>query len=138
MKKHLIGIALACSFISACSLFKADDKITNRTDYQQYLLVDREKAKLNWIDKEIAFWQKRFISTPDDMVARTKIASLLTQRFSYSGRINEIHQADSLYQLVNLLNRKNSSSTFRYRWQPTPLPNINFCRRNYILTRRYF
>jgi len=113
MKKHILGITLLFSLISSCSLFTQNDKITNLKDYEQYLQPGKEKVQLKKIDSEIAFWQKRFSSSSDDIVARTKIASLFTQRFSYSGNIHEIHQADSIYQLVNHLNRKNSSGTFR-------------------------
>ena len=113
MKKQILGITLLFFLLSSCSLFKRDDKVTNRKDYEQYLQPGKEKIQLKKIDSEIAFWQKRFTKSSDDIVARAKIASLFTQRFSYSGNIHEIHQADSIYQLVNHLNRKNSSGTFR-------------------------
>jgi len=113
MKKQILGITLLFFLLSSCSLFKRDDKVTNREDYEQYLQPGKEKIQLKKIDSEIAFWQKRFTKSSDDIVARAKIASLFTQRFSYSGNIHEIHQADSIYQLVNHLNRKNSSGTFR-------------------------
>ncbi len=112
MKKHILGITLLF-LLSSCSLFKQDDTITNRKDYEQYLQPGKERVQLKKIDTEIAFWQKRFSTSSDDIVARAKIAGLFTQRFSYSGNIHEIHQADSIYQLVNHLNRKNSSGTFR-------------------------
>ena len=113
MKKQLLGITLIFSLLNFCTLFKQEDKITNREDYEQYLNPAKEKVQLKRIDTEIAFWQERFRSSSDDIVARAKIASLLTQRFSYSGDIHELHRADSIYHLVNNLNRKNSSGTFR-------------------------
>ena len=113
MKKQILGITLVFSLFSSCSLFKQDDKITNQEDYDQFLNPGKEKVQLKKIDSEISFWQERFRSSSDDIVARAKIASLLAQRFSYSGNIYELHRADSIYKLVNQLNRKNSSGTFR-------------------------
>ena len=113
MKRLFLGATLVTLFFSSCSLFNRNEKITDRKDYQQYLEPRIEKTQLKKIDTEISFWKKRFNSTPDDLVSRNKLASLLTQRFSYSGNVQEVHQADSLYQLVNQLNRKNSSGTFR-------------------------
>lgn len=113
MKGLSLGVTLIVFFFASCSFFDRQIKITDIKDYGQYLQPVAEKKQLNRIDAEIDFWGKRFVSASDDIVARTKIASLLTQRFSYSGNVQEIHQADSLYRLVNDLNRKNSSGTFR-------------------------
>ena len=65
------------------------------------------------IDEEIKFWKKRFDRNADDIVSRTKIASLLGKRFARSGNIKELHQSDSLYKLVLAYNRTTSSSTYR-------------------------
>ena len=113
MKRLLLGTTLITLFFSSCSLFHRNEKITDSKDYQQYLEPQSERVQLKKIDTEISFWQKRFRTTSDDLLSRNKLASLLTQRFSYSGNVQEVHQADSLYQLVNQINRKNSSGTFR-------------------------
>jgi Tfp pilus assembly protein PilF len=113
MKKYFASIVTLISLfiLYACSLKKGNDKIVTAADYKKYLRTSSNS--LNKIDAEIQFWQNRFIKTPDDIIARSKIAGLLCQRFQYSGNIREIHEADSLYQLVNHLNRSNNSSTFR-------------------------
>jgi predicted Zn-dependent protease len=104
---HLF-IAVVCLIISGCG----SKQTTHFNDYAKYL-QEVTHSRLVGIDEEIGYWQKRFVQTPDDIIARTKIASLLTQRFSYSANIAELHAADSLYQLVNQLNRINSSATYR-------------------------
>ena len=99
--------------LSSCTFFSGNDPITSKMDYDQYLLPKNGNRQLKKVDTEIAFWMKRFEKAPDDLIARNKIASLYMQRFSYSGNVSEVHSADSLYQLVNQLNRNNSSGTFR-------------------------
>ncbi len=113
MIKYFLGAILVLWMCSSCSMLSTDRQITHSTDYQKYLQKRDESIQLKKIDSEILFWENRFKSAPDDIVSRTKIAALLMQRFSYSGNVHEVHEADSLYQLVNVLNRKNSSGTYR-------------------------
>lgn len=86
--------------------------ITNPKDYSRYL-QPTPNTRLQQIDEELGFWQNKQNKAPGDIIAETKIASLYTRRFSYSGNINEIHCADSLYRQVNYLNHTTSSGTFR-------------------------
>lgn len=86
--------------------------ITNPKDYSRYL-QPTQNARLQQIDEELGFWQKKLNKAPGDIISETKIASLYTRRFSYSGNIHEIHCADSLYRQVNYLNHTTSSGTFR-------------------------
>jgi tetratricopeptide (TPR) repeat protein len=87
--------------------------ITNPVDYSIYLQSTQHSGLIH-IDEEMAFWQKRLATAPAaDIIAQSKIAGLLTRRFSYSGNVAELHQADSLYRLVHVLNRTSSSGTFR-------------------------
>jgi tetratricopeptide (TPR) repeat protein len=85
--------------------------VTNKKDYQQYLQPSR--TKINFIDGEIVFWKKRLQENPGHTAAQLKIAGLLSQRFHYSGNINEIKQADSIYLLINQTQKKFSSSVYR-------------------------
>jgi tetratricopeptide (TPR) repeat protein len=91
---------------------KEERKITDVKDYERFLVHPPVKS-LQMIDEEIRFWKKRFERNPDDIVSRSKIASLLGKRFARSGNIRELHQSDSLYKLVLAYNRNTSSSTFR-------------------------
>jgi tetratricopeptide (TPR) repeat protein len=105
---YIITIALiSISFLSC------DKKIVNQADYLKYLTEPGTPSPLSKIDEEIKFWNSRLKQTPDDIIARAKFAGLLTRRFSYSGNIREVLDADSLYKLVNALNRINSSGTYR-------------------------
>lgn len=96
-------------FFAACR----QQPVTNPKDYVVYLQPPAHNTALQAIDQEIALWKGRLQATPDDMIAQSKIAGLLTRRFPYSGNILEIHRADSLYQIVNRINHINSSATWR-------------------------
>ncbi|MFL5745145.1 MAG: tetratricopeptide repeat protein [Niastella sp.] len=86
--------------------------ITNPKDYTAYL-HEQPNIRLQNINTELDFWKSKLTHAPGDIIAESKIAGLLTKRFGYSGDIHEIHQADSLYRVVNYLNHINSSGTFR-------------------------
>lgn len=95
--------------IICCLLFSCRQQpVTHPDDYKVYL-QPRANASLQHIDEELAFWKQR----PADIISQSKIAGLLTRRFSYSGNIEEVHRADSLYRKVNELNHTSSSGTFR-------------------------
>jgi tetratricopeptide (TPR) repeat protein len=99
----LIGL-----FITSCQ----QQPITNPNDYAAYLQA-QPNTRLQNINNELDFWKNKLTQSPGDIIAESKIAGLLTKRFGYSGDIHEIHQADSLYRVVNYLNHINSSSTYR-------------------------
>lgn len=89
--------------------------ITDPRDYSAYIDAANLPAnkKLHSLDEELAFWYQKLKNNPGDIASESKIAGLLTRRFTYSGNISEISEADSLYKLVNTLNRINSSGTYR-------------------------
>jgi tetratricopeptide (TPR) repeat protein len=89
-----------------------DKPVTNLNDYAAFL-QSPPNTRLQQIDEELSFWQNKLTNAPGDIIAESKIASLFAKRFSYSGNIAEIHQADSLYHQVNYLNHTTSSGTFR-------------------------
>ncbi len=107
---RLTILVLSILFIQSCKM--DEKKITNVRDYEQFLTQEPVRS-LKGIDEEIRFWKERFKLDPDDLVSRSKIASLLKKRFAHSGNIRELHQADSLYKLVLVLTKKNSSGTYR-------------------------
>jgi len=86
--------------------------VTNPKDYAAYL-QSPPNTRLQNINTELDFWKNKLTQAPGDIIAESKIAGLLTKRFGYSGDIHEIHQADSLYKVVNCLNHINSSGTYR-------------------------
>lgn len=105
MKKILYSLLI---LLTACR----QQNITNSKDYSRYL-QSTQNTRLQQIDAELSFWQNKLHNAPGDIISESKIASLYTRRFSYSGNINEIHCADSLYRQVNILNHTTSSGTFR-------------------------
>lgn len=110
MKRILYSITIVLIIISFLS---CDKKIVTQADYLKYLEEPGTPSHLSKIDEEIKFWNSRLKQIPDDIIARAKLAGLLTRRFSYSGNVREVLDADSLYKLVNALNRINSSGTYR-------------------------
>jgi tetratricopeptide (TPR) repeat protein len=109
MKKHVLPYVIALLVLSCGK----NEKITNPADYEIYFENNAPATKLAAIDSEISFWQKKLDKIDDDIVSRSKLAGLLERRFFYSGKIIEVHQADSLYKLVNRIQSKNSSGIFR-------------------------
>lgn len=105
-------LLLVFSGINLFSSCKNETSIINAADYNHYL-AKNESKKIIAIDTELAFWNNRLQINNNDIAAQSKIAGLLTRRFGYSGNIREIHTADSLYRVINHINRKLSSSTFR-------------------------
>lgn len=108
MKPIFYLLAAGALLATSCS----QQPVTNLNDYAVYL-QERPNTRLQNINTELAFWQNKLTHAPGDLIAESKIAGLLTKRFGYSGDIYEIHQADSLYRVVNYLNHLNSSGTFR-------------------------
>ena len=110
MKKIIIHAAICILLVTFYSCHQ--QPVTNPKDYAAYLTIPTNQ-QLQRIDTEMDFWKKRLAGNPGDMISESKIASLLTRRFAYSGAITEIHMADSLLQQVNNINRTSSSGTFR-------------------------
>jgi tetratricopeptide (TPR) repeat protein len=108
MKKFALFFALAF-LVLACGNRK---RIVDPADYTVYLQNITDK-KLKAIDSEISFWRNRLSKVEDDIISRSRLAGLLETRFSYSGRVTELHKADSIYKLVNQIQSLNSSGTFR-------------------------
>lgn len=107
--KHAILFSVVIVLFMACR----QQPVTNPKDYAAYLQPPVHHTALQDIDQEIALWKGRLQTMPDDMIAQSRIAGLLTKRFRYSGNIREVHRADSLYKIVNRINHINSSGTWR-------------------------
>jgi tetratricopeptide (TPR) repeat protein len=110
MKNFILYTSLLFVFSTIISC-KRNNPVTNKNDYAVYL--QPSSKKIIFIDGEIQFWTKRLQENPGHTAARLKIAGLLNQRFQYSGNINEIKRADSIYQIVNQLQKHFTSSVYR-------------------------
>ena len=109
MKLISLTLAALVTLFSSCR----QNTLVKPEDYNAYLPATGTHHHLDSINREISFWAKRFDASPDDIIARSKIAGLYNRKFMYSGDMTDIMKADSLYQLVNALNRTQSSGTFR-------------------------
>jgi tetratricopeptide (TPR) repeat protein len=109
----IIVSVLTTTVLVGVGILLNDDTVVKQADYERYIEYPAVSENMTAVDLETDFWNKRLQKTADDVVARAKIAGLLAKRFSYSGNIKEVIQADSLYQLVNQVNRINSSGTYR-------------------------
>lgn len=109
MKLNSLLIVMLLAVLASCR----QQTLVSPEDYNAYLPAGGTFRHTDSINREISFWSKRFASSPDDIIARSKIAGLYTKRFAYSGDMGDINRADSLYQLVSPLNRLQSSGTFR-------------------------
>jgi tetratricopeptide (TPR) repeat protein len=108
MKKLFPPLLIVLLTFASCQ----QSPITNPNDYAAYLQPS-PNTRLQQIDTELEFWTNKLAKAPGDIIAESKLAGLLTKRFSYSGNITEIHRADSLYRVVNAINHTTSSGTFR-------------------------
>jgi tetratricopeptide (TPR) repeat protein len=106
---HLLLLLLV--LITSCK----QETIVREKDYAEFIAVEKLETHKNLgnIDKELDFWSHRLATMPGDIASQVTIASLLRSRFSYSGNIKEIHQADSFYTTANVLTKTNSSSIYR-------------------------
>ena len=107
MKKFIFPIISSIILLSC-----RQQPVTNPKDYAIYL-QEQPNTHLQQINEELKFWESRLVNTPGDIISESKIAGLHTKRFAYSGNIKEVHEADSLYRQVNIVNHINSSGTFR-------------------------
>jgi tetratricopeptide (TPR) repeat protein len=103
--------ACIAMLIAACK--QNGDKIVNEEDYRSFISDTSQVKKLTETDTEISFWRHRLQLNKDDLAAKMKLASLLSARFDLSGNITELHSADSLYRVINQVNRFSSSATYR-------------------------
>jgi tetratricopeptide (TPR) repeat protein len=110
MKKISVYAFVLVAFCTIISC-KSNKPVTDKNDYAVYL--QPSSKKLNFIDGEIQFWTKRLQENPGHTAAQLKIAGLLSQRFQYSGNINEIKRADNIYQKINQLQKHFTSSVYR-------------------------
>jgi len=106
--KKIISFFIISLILLSCR----QQPVTNPKDYAIYL-QEQPNTHLQQINDELSFWKNRLAGTPGDIIAESKIAGLLTKRFAYSGNIKEVHEADSLYRVVNTINHINSSGTYR-------------------------
>jgi hypothetical protein len=111
MKKNVL---LLYGFLSFVLLHSCSEKpVTTIADYDKFLQAGTKNASLIQIEADRQFWQNRIEQNPGDITAHSKLAGILSARFAYSGKMEDLHASDSLYKIVNFYNRRTSSGTFR-------------------------
>ena len=98
-------------FIFACDT-KKQDQITNTSDYNKYLHVDGNES-LDFANKEIDFWQKKYDAAPNQKSYLGIIASKYATLFEYTGDIKNLYKTEDLLVQSNEANKYSKVSTIR-------------------------
>ncbi|SEA28950.1 Tetratricopeptide repeat-containing protein [Flavobacterium gillisiae] len=98
-------------FIFACDT-KKQNQITNTSDYNKYLNVDGNES-LDFANKEIDFWQKKYDAAPNQKSYLGIIASKYATLFEYTGDIKNLYKTEDLLVQSNEANKYSKVSTIR-------------------------
>jgi tetratricopeptide (TPR) repeat protein len=98
-------------FIFACDT-KKQNQITNTSDYNKYLHVDGNES-LDFANKEIDFWQKKYDAAPNQKSYLGIIASKYATLFEYTGDIKNLYKTEDLLTQSNEANKYSRVSTIR-------------------------
>lgn len=91
--------AFACLFFFSCHRPEVPLADSHFTDSLISLKAPSRQATL--VEEELAFWKKRVDSMPGAYTPLSRYAGSLVQRFHLSGNMNDLLQADSIYQRLN-------------------------------------
>ncbi len=120
-KQILILLVTAITFVS-CK--QNSEQITNNKDYDKYLEIKDNKSK-DFAQNEIDFWQKKYISAPNQISYLSLLASNYSKLFENTGDLKNLYKAEEL-----LLK---SNETYHYAYVGT----IRSLGRNYISQHRF-
>ena len=104
MKNYFIKplLLLLISFVVISCSSKSEKQVTNKEDYQSFL-IEKENKSLKKIINEIDFWQKKYNAAPNQYTYLISLASLYSQKFEITGNIQELYLAEKL--LIDCNNR---------------------------------
>jgi tetratricopeptide (TPR) repeat protein len=119
---HFTFFVLVSLFITGCQ--KKTANITNREDYNHFLLAEVDKVK-EFSQNEINFWQEKFDAAPNQISYLSKIAANYAVLFEQTGDINYLYKAEDL-----LLE---SNEALKY----SEVGTIRALARNYITQHRF-
>ena len=104
MKNYFIKpiLLLLISFVVLSCSSKSEKQVTNKEDYQSYL-IEKDNQSLKKINNEIDFWQKKYDKAPNQYTYLITMASLYSQKFEITGNIQELYLAETL--LIDCKNR---------------------------------
>jgi tetratricopeptide (TPR) repeat protein len=96
MNRTICLLLLLC-LLNACT----NNNITQPADYNFFLSDDKRiERKVEETNAEINFWQKKLATDTGNYVDMVELASHHIRRFKYSGKVNDLHIADSFYKRV--------------------------------------
>jgi tetratricopeptide (TPR) repeat protein len=97
MKNYFIKpiLLLLISFVVLSCTSKSEKQITNKEDYQSYL-IEKENESLKKVKNEIDFWQKKYDAAPNQYTYLITLASLYSQKFEITGNIEDLYLAEKL------------------------------------------
>ncbi|WP_438965169.1 tetratricopeptide repeat protein [Flavobacterium sp.] len=96
--KFILGLLFSALLLSCNS--NPNNDITNRDDYQSYLMV-LESHKISEIEKEIQFWQSKDNASPNQPTFLIKLANQFSLLFEVAGNINDLYIAEELFLEAN-------------------------------------
>ena len=91
---------------------RKNDQITKTTDYDKYLKVKGNKS-IDFANKELDFWQKKYDATPIQTSYLSMMASNHATLFEYTGNIKELYKSEDLLTQSNLSNAYSKVGTIR-------------------------
>lgn len=97
MKNYFIKpiLLLLISFVVISCSSKSEKQVTNKEDYQSYL-IEKDNQSLKNINNEIDFWQKKYDAAPNQYTYLISLASLYSQKFEITGNIEELYLTEKL------------------------------------------
>lgn len=114
MKNYFIKsiLLLSISFVVISCSSKSEKQVTNKEDYQSFL-IEKENKSLKKIINEIDFWQKKYNAAPNQYTYLISLASLYSQKFEITGNIQELYLTEKL--LLDCNNRVNGEKAGIHR-----------------------
>lgn len=106
-----IFLATAILAILAAGCHNSKKPLVQEARYSRYLKATGDK--LFKTNEQLGFWANRLQQNPNDMAARSKMAGLYAQRFGLTGHIHDMELSDSLYTIVNQVQKNFGSSVYR-------------------------
>lgn len=108
--KVIPALVFAILFIFACD--NKPTQITKASDYNQYLHMAGNES-IDFVNKEINFWQSKYDAAPNQKTYLGVIASKYATLFEYTGNILNLYKTEELLKQSNEASNYSSVSTIR-------------------------
>jgi hypothetical protein len=110
MKNILKYSSFLFLLVVLCTACNKSKTITNKKDYEVFLNPSFQKKMLQENVAEINFWKAKLNADTSSYVNKLQICSNTLAHFKLAGTVNDLHIADSLYNVVSTsVNNKESS-----------------------------